>query len=537
MIAFARLLESLVLATGAGARRRHLAAFFAETPDPDRGWALALLARRAPVKPPSASLIRRLAARRLDPVLLALAHQHVGDLAEAVALGWEKAGGASEIHWENEAAEEAAAPTLAGSLALLADAVAAGPERQLAVLEALLDRLPAGGRRALLRLGAAPPAGVTPELLQEALALLAPLRSAADIRAVWSALEPPYASFFAWLEGRGPSPAGNRPVGLVEPMRASPPPPGEAWIAAGGYVAEWKLAGVRAQLRLAGDGAPPRLHLMSGEDVAVRLPELRALDNEGPEIVVEGVIAVMAGGAGDLPALQRRLARARPPAALLAEAPVSFQAFDLLWQGDDLRALPFAERRLRLEQWGRQLAPGPINVAGQFAVHDAAILAGLRRQARADGHRGLILKHPAAAYGADGPEGAPGWVDWPHDVLTTRLALLYLQRDPASGVLELTFAGQDGQGALVPVCRVAAPPEKPVQQALEVWAKAHTVEKFGPVRSLAPGLGGTLAFQSVEPAPRRRCGFTLSKPVLLALDWDFVPQAADRLVQIGALTY
>ncbi|WP_445679042.1 ATP-dependent DNA ligase [Radicibacter daui] len=527
MIAFTRLLEALVLAPSAEARRRHLVAYFAATPDPDRGWALALLARRAPVKPPTAPLIRRLAARRLDPVLLALAHEHVGDLAEAVALGWERPQSAGD--------DTSSAPGLADCLSLLADA-ATGSEGQLSVLEALLDRLPAGARRVLLRLGAPPPVGVTPELLQEALALLAPLRSAADIRAIWSALEPPFVPFFAWLEGRGPSPAGNRPVGLIEPMRAAAPPAGEAWVVAGGYVAEWKLAGIRAQLRLAGEGGAPRLHLMSGEDVAPRFPELQALPLQGAESVVEGLLIVRTGGGGDLAAIQRRLARARPNAALLAEAPVSFVAFDLLWQGDDLRALPFAGRRQRLEAWGRALGEGPVEIAGQFTLPDAASVAALRRQARSAGHRGLMLKHPTAGYGSAGPDGGPGWVDWPHDPLTTRLALLYLQRDPANGALELTFAGRDRDGTLVPVCRVAAPPEKPVRQALEAWARAHTVEKFGPVRSLGPGLGGTLAFQSAEPAPRRRCGFTLSEPVLLSLDWDFLPQAADSLVQIGALT-
>lgn len=527
MIAFTRLLEALMLAPSAEARRRYLVAYFAATPDPDRGWALALLARRAPVKPPTAPLIRRLASRRLDPVLLALAHEHVGDLAEAVALSWERP--------DSDGGDASSAPGLTECLSLLAD-TATKPDGQLAVLAALLDRLPTGARRTLLRLGAPPPAGVTPELLQEALALLAPLRSAADIRAIWSALEPPFASFFAWLEGRGPSPAGNRPIGLLEPMRAAAPPAGDAWVVAGGYVGEWKLAGVRAQLRLAGEGAAPRLHLMSGEDVAPRFPELQALASRGAEIVAEGLLAVRAGGAADLAAIQRRLARARPNAALLAEAPASFVAFDLLWQGDDLRSVPFAGRRQRLEDWGRALGEGPVEIVRQFTLPDAASLAALRRKARSAGHRGLVLKHPAAGYGSAGPSGEPGWVDWPHDPLTTRLALLYLQRDPASGTLELTFAGRDAEGMLVPVCRVPAPPEKAVRQALEAWAKAHTVEKFGPVRSLGPGLGGTLAFQAAEPAPRRRCGFTLAEPVLLSLDWDFPPQAADSLVQIGALT-
>jgi ATP-dependent DNA ligase len=83
-------------------------------------------------------------------------------------------------------------------------------------------------------------------------------------------------------------------------------------------------------------------------------PELQALFRASlPErCVVDGEIVIVGPRGLDFDALQMRL---HPAASrvkkLAAETPASFVAFDLLAEGDqDLRALPQAERRLRLEQ-------------------------------------------------------------------------------------------------------------------------------------------------------------------------------------------
>ena len=57
-------------------------------PDLDRGYALAALTGDLAFPGVKSSAIRELAAARLDPVLLALSYDFVGDLAETVALIW-----------------------------------------------------------------------------------------------------------------------------------------------------------------------------------------------------------------------------------------------------------------------------------------------------------------------------------------------------------------------------------------------------------------------------------------------------------------
>src|SRR5215467_1544187 len=88
MRAFANLLDRLAYEPGRSAKLRLMTDYFATTPDPERGWALAALTgalRFAHAKP---GLIRSLIAARSDPVLFNLSYDYVGDLSETVALMW-----------------------------------------------------------------------------------------------------------------------------------------------------------------------------------------------------------------------------------------------------------------------------------------------------------------------------------------------------------------------------------------------------------------------------------------------------------------
>ncbi len=82
-------------------------------------------------------------------------------------------------------------------------------------------------------------------------------------------------------------------------------------------------------------------------------PELRAALLAGlpPGVVVDGEIVIATRRGLDFDALQQRIHPAASRIATLAEAlPASFVAFDLLAaDGADLRAMPFADRRARLE--------------------------------------------------------------------------------------------------------------------------------------------------------------------------------------------
>ena len=85
---FAELLDRLAYEPGRNNKLRLLTAYFRETEDPDRGYALAALTGALSFKHAKPGLIRDLIADRTDPVLFALSYDYVGDLSETVALMW-----------------------------------------------------------------------------------------------------------------------------------------------------------------------------------------------------------------------------------------------------------------------------------------------------------------------------------------------------------------------------------------------------------------------------------------------------------------
>src|SRR6476469_4304541 len=87
---FAELLDRLAYEPGRTNKLRLITAYFRDTPDPDRGYALAALTGALSFKHAKPGLIRDLITDRTDPVLFALSYDYVGDLSETVALMWPK---------------------------------------------------------------------------------------------------------------------------------------------------------------------------------------------------------------------------------------------------------------------------------------------------------------------------------------------------------------------------------------------------------------------------------------------------------------
>ena len=189
---FAALLDRLAYERGRLGKLALLEAYFRETSDPDRGWALAAMTGSLSFKNAKPSIIRNLAEERFDPTLLHLSYDYVGDLAEAVALLWEPRDARANAELSLSDVVEGLATTAKEDLpARLAD---------------WLDRLDENGRWALLKLiTGALRIGVSARLARTALARLAG-REPDEIEDVWHADAPPYRALFAWLEGKGEAP-------------------------------------------------------------------------------------------------------------------------------------------------------------------------------------------------------------------------------------------------------------------------------------------------------------------------------------------
>ena len=163
----------------------------------------------------------------------------------------------------------------------------------------------------------------------------------------------------------------------------------ELWI-------EDKYDGIRCQLHL-GEG---RVRLFSRDlkDVTDQFPEVvRAAGAIGGAVILDGeVLAFRDGRVMPFGALQRRLGRRSPTAAIRDEVPVVHVAWDLLWQdGESLLDLPLRERRHRLEGLG---VAGDLALSHLEQVRGAAAVDRLFADARRRLNEGLMLKVPSSPY-------------------------------------------------------------------------------------------------------------------------------------------
>ena len=79
---FAELLDGLILTPGATPSWTTLAHYFATTPDPDRGYALAAITGELSFTGAKPAALRALVAERVDEELFRLSYDYVGDLAK-----------------------------------------------------------------------------------------------------------------------------------------------------------------------------------------------------------------------------------------------------------------------------------------------------------------------------------------------------------------------------------------------------------------------------------------------------------------------
>ncbi len=342
---FADLIDRLSCESGRNARLRMLRDYFATTPDPDRGYALAALTGDLSFANAKPALIRQMISARTDPTLFAMSYDYVGDLSETAALLWPDAGAGTR----NDLSLTAVVETMTAAL-----------RPQMAdLLASWLDDLDETGRWALLKLVTGSfRIGISARLTRTALAQYGD-RDVEEIEAVWHGLTPPYLPLFAWLEGRGPRPKPQHLAPFRSPMLAQPINETELrQLNPPDFVAEWKWDGIRVQAALGtgGDGAPiARLWSRSGEDISAAFPDLIAeLTGKAHfEGAIDGELLVVQDGAvQSFNVLQQRLNRKTASSKLQAQYPAHIRAWDALaLNGEDLAPLPWTERREHLETW------------------------------------------------------------------------------------------------------------------------------------------------------------------------------------------
>ncbi len=515
---FAALLDALVFMPARLGKLRLMSDYFASTADPERGWALAALTGELSFRAVKPQQIRELAVARVDPELFALSYDFIGDLAETVSLIW-------------PARPQAGAVPGLGDIV---DALAiATRENAVELLARWLDALDATGRWALLKLVTGGlRVGVSARLAKTALAEWSqePLE---EIETVWHSLAPPYAGLFRWLEGGAPRPE-TAGLPTFTPLMLSQPLEEEelAALDPADYCAEWKWDGIRVQL-VARKGER-RLYSRTGDEIAAAFPEFA--ETAADDVVLDGELLVARGGeVAPFNDLQQRLNRKTASPKLRQDYPAWLRLYDILEEAEDLRPLPFRERRRRLEAWYRAQPRRHMDLSPLLAFAAWDDLRALREHARLRGIEGLMLKRADSPYLSGRPKGP--WFKWKRDALTADTVLMYAQRGHgkrSSFYSDYTF-GAWRQGELVPVGKAYFGFTDEELRRLDQWIRNHTVERFGPVRAVEPALVLEIAFDSIHRSTRHKSGLAMRFPRVHRIRWDKPAVEADEIASLERL--
>ncbi|WP_221034013.1 cisplatin damage response ATP-dependent DNA ligase [Legionella jordanis] len=520
---FAILLDRLYFTYSHLAKLDLLQEFFRTTPDPQRGYAVAILADTLEFPTFKRSLIRELIDGRIDPYLFGLSCDYVGDLSETIALLW------PEPDFKSHHLP---------SLSEIIHSFARLPPNSMATyLIELLNCSNAIERWTLLKLGTGSlRIGVSARFLKKALAQYGQT-DLKEIEHVWHSLKPPYIELFAWLEGKQTLPNTSltpsfHPVMLSHPLKEKD----LALITPDKFFVEHKYDGIRVQVVSTPQGKA--LYSRTGDEISGSFPD--ALAEVNSQIVLDGELVIQGADAiGSFNDLQKRLNRKKPSKKLLEEQPAAIILYDILkLNGQDLRALPLRERRKHLEIWFAAANPGNMMLSELLPYEQSQSLMQLKETVLAQQHvavEGLMLKRKDSAYVAGRPVGQ--WYKWKRDPHLIDAVLMYAQRGHgkrSSFYSDYTF-GLWQDGMLLPIGKAYFGFTDEELYQLDKWIRHHTLQKFGSVREVEKALVFEIAFDAVNWSSRHKSGVALRFPRINRIRWDKPAHEADHLQTLKEL--
>jgi DNA ligase-1 len=310
------------------------------------------------------------------------------------------------------------------------------------------------------------------------------------------------------------------------------------------WQAEWKWDGMRAQLvRRGGDAT---VWSRGEELVNDAFPEIAAAAaGLPPGTVLDGeLLAVCDRRLLPFATLSKRASRKTVTKKILAEVPCLFVAYDLLEaEGVDLREMPLAERRRRLETLvatpftdliagtaaadGSRLFLSPLVAGGSWAD-----LAAQRAESRARGVEGLMLKRIASGYAVGRTRG--DWWKWKVEPLEIDAVLLYAQAGHGrrAGLHSDYTLGLWDDGRLVTVAKAYSGLTDAEIVELDRIVRATTLEKHGPVRICRPTVVLQLAFEGVSLSTRHKSGVAVRFPRIVRWRKDKEPADAGTVADL-----
>jgi DNA ligase-1 len=297
------------------------------------------------------------------------------------------------------------------------------------------------------------------------------------------------------------------------------------------WFTEWKWDGIRSQIII----RKGQIFIWSrGEDLITdKFPELVAMKNSLPDgIVLDGEIVCYENGR-PLPfnILQTRIGRKNITRKILEEAPVSFICYDILeLENVDLRKNSQEERRKILEGVLAKCAiTKTILLSPLILFKNWEDLRQLHHSSRENSAEGFMIKRKSAPYKVGRKKG--DWWKWKVDPLSVDAVMIYAQKGHgrrAELYTDYTFGVWLGD-KLIPFAKAYSGLTDKEIEEVDSFVRRHTIEKFGPVRTVKPELVFEIGFEGINKSSRHKSGIAVRFPRILRWRKDKPAAEADTL--------
>ena len=326
---------------------------------------------------------------------------------------------------------------------------------------------------------------------------------------------------------------------------------------------EDKYDGIRAQAHCG--GGQVRLFSRTLDEVTLSFPELAGpLSEFAGEVILDGEIVAWrhnqdGGHAMPFSQIQQRLGRKQVSEKLIAEVPVAYVVFDVIYADGELTLdKPLTQRGQILDRvfaGAGQVSPRPVvNSQGKLLfepeIEDEAAVSGwvlrapaLRadsptqldqyfEQAMARGNEGLMIKDLESPY-MPGRRGR-WWLKLKRELATLDVVVTAAELGHGKRIHVLsdyTFAVRKGEELVNIGKAYSGLTDKEIAQLTE-WFLAHTTADHGHLREVEPEIVLEVAFNAIMRSDRHDSGFALRFPRIVRVRQDKLPKEIDTVEEV-----
>nr|WP_294922690.1 ATP-dependent DNA ligase [uncultured Flavobacterium sp.] len=283
-----------------------------------------------------------------------------------------------------------------------------------------------------------------------------------------------------------------------------------------------------------------------GEELVTdKYPEFKSFIGVIPDgtVIDAEILAFPENEIGTFNDLQTRIGRKTISASLLEKVPVILKAYDILeWEGQDIRNLPYSERRLLLEQLYDSIKDktSHFQLSERVLLHSWEDVAAERMRAREMKSEGLMLKRNDSPYQVGRKKG--DWWKWKIEPLVIDAVLTYAMRGHgrrSNLFTDYTFAlwqtNDNGERELVTFAKAYSGLTDAEFRRVDDFIKKNTLERFGPVRSVTPQLVFEIGFEGIALSKRHKSGIATRFPRILRWRHDKKIEDANSIEDLKSM--